>query len=191
MQGLFPFSVVTTPYAPLLCTHNNRGRSANSQCVLSAFSCAFVHNWRLGRGPAPSPSGVRARHGMWFATGANYKAKGVAQISAASVVRAAKAVLRDTFRFVCTRAQKAATTVGPPASPSSARSTTRRSPSSCPRAVRLQVPHWHPPSVTLMGLCSRAEPMRPPFRVAYAAARSCSPSMPTAAAVAPNRDQPI
>ena len=106
MQGLFPFSVVTTPYAPLLCTHNNRGRSANSQCVLSAFSCAFVHNWRLGRGPAPSPSGVRARHGMWFATGANYKAKGVAQISAASVVRAAtgKAVLlvvRDTLRFVC------------------------------------------------------------------------------------------
>ena len=69
MQGLFPFSVVTTPYAPLLCTHNNRGRSANSQCVLSAFSCAFVHNWRLGRGPAPSPSGVRARHGMWFALG--------------------------------------------------------------------------------------------------------------------------
>ena len=80
--------------------------------------------------------------------------------------------------------------MGPPASPSSARSTTRRSPSSCPRAVRLQVPHWHPPSVTLMGLCSRAEPMRPPFRVAYAAARSCSPSMPTAAATSSAQARP-
>jgi hypothetical protein len=42
----------------------------------------------------------------------------------------------------------------------------------------------------VLGLCSRAEPTRPPFRVAYVA-RSCGPSMPTAAAVAPTRDQHI